>query len=65
MISSNDPNLKAEEYKAQEVPLKVIEKMIRDGTWKDSLEEEEVVYNLENNLYSKEYAADVKKLLNL
>ena len=32
--------------------------------WEDSLEQEEVMYNLENNLYSEDYTKKVKELLN-
>ena len=32
--------------------------------WEDSLEQEEVMYNLENNLYPEDYTKKVKELLN-
>lgn len=31
--------------------------------WEDSLEQEEVMYNLENNLYPEDYTKKVKELL--
>ena len=62
---SGGEELKAEAYEACEIPLPVIEKMIKKGVWKGSLEEEEVLYNLENNLYDKEYAENVKKLISV
>ena len=51
------------EYEACEVPISQIKKMIKNGTWIDSLEEEEVLYNLEHNLYSKSYAELVRKTI--
>ena len=51
------------EYEACEVPLKVIEKMKKNGTWEGSLEEEEVLYNLKHDLYSDEYTEAVQKIL--
>lgn len=53
----------AEAYDPVEIPVKDIEKMIKADTWKNSFEQEEVMYNLESNLYSKEYADKVRKLL--
>ena len=44
-------------------PVKDIEKMIKTNTWEDSLEQEEIMYNLENNLYSEDYTKQVKELL--
>lgn len=51
-------------YKPVTVPVKDIEKMIKTNTWEDSLEQDEVMYNLENNLYSEDYTKQVKELLN-
>ena len=51
-------------YEPVTVPVKDIEKMIKTNTWEDSLEQDEVVYNLENNLYSEDYTKQVKELLN-
>lgn len=51
------------EYEACEVPIEQIKKMVKNGTWEDSLEEEEVLYNLENNLYSESYAKSVRKII--
>lgn len=50
-------------YIPQEIPIKTIKKMIKNGSWKYSLEKEEVLYNLANNLYSKQYAKKVKSIL--
>lgn len=51
-------------YEPVTVPVKDIEKMIKTNTWEDSLEQEEVLYNLENNLYPEDYTKQVKELLN-
>jgi len=51
------------EYEACEVPISVIKQMIKNETWKGSLEEEEVLYDLQNGLYSEKYAKKVKKIL--
>lgn len=50
-------------YEPVTVPVKDIEKMIKTNTWEDSLEQEEIMYNLENNLYSEDYTKQVKELL--
>lgn len=63
-IISSTGKIEPEKYEAQEVPISVIKEMIKNGTWKDSLEEEEVLYNLEENYYSPEYTEKVKKVLN-
>ena len=63
IISSTD-KIEPEKYEAQEVPIATIKKMIKDGAWKGSLEEEEVLYNLEADYYSSEYTEKVKKVLN-
>lgn len=55
--------IEPEEYKPVTIPIKDIEQMIKTNTWEDSLEQEEVIYNLENNLYPKDYAKEVKELL--
>lgn len=55
--------IEPEAYEPVMVPVKDIEKMIKANTWEDSLEQEEVMYNLESDLYSKEYADKVRKLL--
>ena len=61
---SSTGKIEPEEYEAQEVPIATIKKMIKDGAWKGSLEEEEVLYNLEADYYSSEYTEKVKKVLN-
>lgn len=55
--------IEPEAYEPVIVPVKDIEKMIKANTWKDSLEQEEVMYNLENNLYPEDYTKQVKELL--
>ncbi len=54
---------KAEEYKPVKIPFRYIKRMIKNGTWEGSLEEEELLYNLEHNLYSESYAKLVKKII--
>lgn len=56
--------IKPEAYEPVTVPVKDIEKMIKSNTWEDSLEQEEVMYNLENSLYPEDYTKQVKELLN-
>lgn len=62
MISSNEP-VEPEAYKPVEVPLNIIEQMIKAGSWEDSMYQEEVEYNLENGLYKEPYASMLKKVL--
>lgn len=56
--------IEPEAYEPVTVPVKDIEKMIKLNTWEDSLEQEEVMYNLENSLYPEDYTKQVKELLN-
>lgn len=56
--------IEPEAYEPVTVPIKDIEKMIKANTWEDSLEQEEVMYNLENSLYPEDYTKQVKELLN-
>ena len=63
MITIDGQEATPEAYEACEIPLDVIKEMIEKKTWEGSLEEEEVLYNLENNLYSEEYKNNVNKLL--
>lgn len=56
--------IEPEAYEPVTVPVKDIEKMLKTNTWEDSLEQEEVMYNLENNLYPEDYTKKVKELLN-
>lgn len=56
--------IEPEAYEPVTVPVKDIEKMIKANTWEDSLEQEEVMYNLENSLYPEDYTKQVKELLN-
>ena len=52
------------EYEPQSISIKKIKCMMEDGCWKGSLEEEEVLYNLENNYYTdKKYVKKLKKVL--
>lgn len=55
--------IEPEAYEPVTVPVKDIEKMIKTNTWEDSLEQEEIMYNLENNLYPEDYTKKVKELL--
>lgn len=55
--------IEPETYEPVTVPVKDIEKMIKSNTWEDSLEQEEVMYNLENSLYPEDYTKQVKELL--
>ena len=55
--------IKPEAYEPVTIPVKDIEKMIKTNTWEDSLEQEEVMYNLENSLYPEDYTKKVKELL--
>ena len=63
-VISSTSEIEPEGYEAQEVPIATIKKMIKNGTWEGSLEEEEVLYNLEADYYSSEYTGKVKKVLN-
>lgn len=56
---------KLDEYEAYEVPINEVKKMIFRGTWRGSLEEEEVLYNLQHNLYSEEYESEIVRLIKL
>ena len=52
------------EYEPLSFPIKKIKRMMEDGCWRGSLEEEEVMYNLENNYYTdKKYVKELKKVL--
>jgi hypothetical protein len=64
MISSNGP-IEAETYEPVLVSVKQIKSMLKNNTWKGSMEQEEVEYNISNNLYPKKYTKEVKKLLGL
>lgn len=55
--------IEPKEYEPVTVPVKDIEKMIKAHIWEGSLEQEEVMYNLENNLYQEDYTKQVKELL--
>ena len=54
--------IEPEAYEPVTISVKDIEKMIKTNTWEDSLEQEEIMYNLENNLYSEDYTKQVKEL---
>ena len=55
--------IEPEAYAPVTISVRDIEKMIKTNTWEDSLEQEEIMYNLENNLYSEDYIKQVKELL--
>ena len=52
-----------EQYEAVIIPIKSIKEMIRENRWKGSLEEEEILYDIQKGYYTKFYAFRVKKLL--
>lgn len=55
--------IEPEAYEPVTISVRDIGKMIKTNTWEDSLEQEEIMYNLENNLYSEDYTKQVKELL--
>lgn len=55
--------IEQEKYVPVEISIDVIKDMIKNGTWKGSLEEEEVMYNLEHNLYSEDHTKELDKVL--
>lgn len=55
--------IEPEAYEPVTVPVKDIKKMIKANIWEGSLEQEEVMYNLENNLYPEDYTKQVNELL--
>ena len=55
--------IEPEAYEPVTISVRDIEKMIKTNTWEDSLEQEEIMYNLKNNLYSEDYTKKVKELL--
>ena len=55
--------IEPEAYEPVTIPVKDIEKMLKTNTWEGSLEQEEVMYNLEDNLYPEDYTKKVKELL--
>lgn len=55
--------IEPEAYEPVTISVRDLEKMIKTNTWEDSLEQEEIMYNLENNLYSEDYTKKVKELL--
>ena len=55
--------IEPEAYEPVTVPVKDIEKMLKTNTWEGSLEQEEVMYNLEDNLYPEDYTKKVRELL--
>lgn len=63
-VISSTGEIEPEAYEPEEIPIKDIEKMIKNGTWEGSLEEEEVKYNIENNYYPEKYSKKLKKLIN-
>ena len=65
ILTSDGKKASEEKYEACEVPIKMIIDMIKKGTWKGSIEEEEVVYNIKHNLYSENYTKQVKEILKI
>lgn len=63
-VISSTGEIEPEKYEAQEIPIKDIEKMMKNGTWEGSLEEEEVKYNIDNYYYPEKYSKKLKKLIN-
>ncbi len=61
MISANGP-IEVYTYEPVKININTIKKMVKEGKWEGSLEQEEVEYNIENNLYSKDYIEKVKKI---
>lgn len=39
-------------YEPLEIPIKTIWKMVKNGTWEGSLEQEEIEYNVKHKLYA-------------
>lgn len=62
-ISCSGGDIKPEAYEPEEISLKDIEKMMKNGTWKGSLEEEEVKYNIARYYYPEKYSKKLKKLI--
>ena len=62
-VIESDGEIEQEKYVAVEISIDVIKDMIKNGTWKGSLEEEEVMYNLEHNLYPEDYTEELNKIL--
>ena len=51
-------------YKPIKISLWKIKRMIKKGVWEDSLEEEEVMYNIANHNYPKRYTNKLYKIIN-
>ena len=53
-------------YEPLKIPIKTIWKMVKNGTWEGSLEQEEIEYNVEHKLYPvkqlKQYSAVLAKI---
>ena len=53
-------------YEPLEIPVKTILKMVKNGTWEGSLEQEEIEYNVEHKLYPvkqlKQYSEMLAKI---
>jgi hypothetical protein len=62
-VIESDGEIEQEKYVPVEISINVIKDMIKNGTWKGSLEEEEVMYNLEHNLYPEDYTKELNKIL--
>ena len=62
-ISCSSGDIEPETYEPEAFPIKDIEKMMKNGTWEGSLEEEEIKYNIENNYYPEKYSKKLKSLI--
>ena len=52
-----------EQYEPIIIPIDIIKEMMLNGQWENSMEQEEVKYNIDNNLYTdQEYVNAVKEL---
>lgn len=65
-VTINGQPAQAEKYEPCKLPIKSIISMIKAGKWKDSLEEEEILYNIEQGLYTDTaYVLQVVELLKI
>ena len=50
-------------YEPLEISIKTIWKMVKNGTWEGSLEQEEIEYNVEHKLYAVKQLKKYSKML--
>lgn len=63
LVNNFNGQAQPEVYEPVVIPIEVIKEMISNGQWENSLEREEVEYNLDNNLYTdQEYIKNLKEL---